>query len=38
VTKTTTAMIVAVFESPTTASDCVCTVEAMADYFISMQL
>ena len=38
VTKTTKTLIIAVYESPISATDCVVEVERFADYFISMQL
>ena len=38
ITKTGQCVIIAVFESPISPSDCVCEVEKLADYLISMQM
>ena len=36
--KTTKAVILATYENPISAAECVCDVEGIADYFISMQM
>ena len=38
VTRTTSTLIVALYESPVSFTDCICEVEKLADYYVSMQL
>ncbi|EGD82132.1 hypothetical protein PTSG_02806 [Salpingoeca rosetta] len=38
VCKTTKAVIIATFENPISATDCVCDVERFADFLVSMQM
>ncbi len=37
-TRTTSVLLVATYEPPQSFADCICEVEKLADYYISMQL